>query len=240
MKKLILELKKLKDIVNIEESFNWEIPNPPIVIPDNLTNNFEKNIYLKNHLSDLLKNDTDMSLHYWIIQEWGGIKSFKRNERNDERIRKFKIQLEKGQLTQESFGLISSLSKIASFLDPEQYAIYDSRVIYALNWLLLLHTDIHDYFPQPAGRNKNLLKYDMRTIIRLADPSFRNLEPEDISSPKRYKTAFHEYSILMKNLSSEVYGTDAPYMTEMLLFKSAENIIINQIQSSLKMELIKY
>ena len=40
---------------------------------ENIKSNFVKNIYLKEEFSQAL----DLKNHYWLIQERGGIKSFK-------------------------------------------------------------------------------------------------------------------------------------------------------------------
>ncbi|MGP9668408.1 hypothetical protein ACT3TV_09865, partial [Psychrobacter sp. AOP31-A1-22] len=49
----------------------------------------------------------------------------------------FKQELKLKKLSKKNFETISSLSKVASFLDPEKYFIYDARVAYSLNWLIL-------------------------------------------------------------------------------------------------------
>jgi hypothetical protein len=95
-------------------------------------------VRLKWILSEKYKNNTEQNfIDFWIINNWGGIRGFKQNNRNVEKIKQYKKQLEKRKLTKECFSTISSLSKVSSFLDPENFVIYDSRVIYTLNWLIL-------------------------------------------------------------------------------------------------------
>ncbi len=81
----------------------------------------------------ILQEQQNLNHYYWIIQQWGAIASFKQNPTNDERIIKFIEELKNTKLTKNSFDRISSFSKVASFIDPDHFAIYDSRVIYALN-----------------------------------------------------------------------------------------------------------
>lgn len=210
--------------------YNWDIPNScPIEIPKSIADNYSKNIYLKENLSDALLKDSSLDHHYWVINEWGGIKSFKRNDKNNEKIKNFTSELIKGKLSRNSFSNISSLSKIASFIDPENYTIYDSRVIYSLNWLLFNKSDSKSLFPQPAGRNSDISKYDQETIFRLSGMDF---------SYKPYNTAYHEYCNLIKTLSKTVFpDTDRPYYLEMLLFMIAPSEIIQDICTSVDLQI---
>ncbi|ENU57800.1 hypothetical protein L291_2288 [Acinetobacter guillouiae MSP4-18] len=127
------------------------------------------------------------------------------------------------KLTKNSFDCISSFSKVASFINPDNHAIYDSRVIYALNWLIFNYAPEIELFYQPLGRSSELAKYDMQTIFRL--------------SKKKYvyrsnKSAYQDYCKLMKVLSIEVYGKGSkPYLLEMLLFVIAPIKIVGEIEA---------
>jgi hypothetical protein len=229
MQKLIDKLIELKNKYPIEENFDWDIPsNVPIEISENKKSNYERNIYLKEEFSIALENDINFKNHYWIIQEWGGIKSFKQNSKNDEKIIKFKKQLENNILTKEIFERISSFSKIASFLKPDKYVIYDSRVIYSLNWLLFNYTNEKELYPQPSGRNSKLSMYDMQTIIRLANRNHND---------KSHKIAYNDYCNLIKDLSKKVFNNDKPYQLEMLLFILAPDEIIESIKSTVEINI---
>ena len=224
MNTLIKKLKELSVQIPLENNFDWEFPLSPIIIPKNINNTYCKNIYLKENFNVLLENDLSLKNHYWIIQEWGGIKSLKQNDRNNEKINKFKKQLPTKTLTKEIFNLISSFSKLASFIDHNEYAIYDSRAIYSLNWLLFNFTNKTELYPQPSGRNPKLSQYDLATIF--------NLTSKNIIY-KSYKTAYFEYCELLKFLSKEVYGNDKPYKIEMLLFLIAPTKIIECIEKKI-------
>lgn len=226
-KKFIDELYRISKTYPIEEKFVWGIPeNCPISIPKNINSNFEKNIYLKENLHQCLK-DVSFENYYWIIQQWGGIKSLKENQRNNEKLKKFKKQIEAGKLTKETFGLISSFSKVASFLYPEKFAIYDSRVIYSLNWLIFRYSSKKLFFPQPVGRSASLSKYDMQTIFRLSKIEYQ-YHPEQVS--------FFEYCTLLSELSKIIYGSEKPYYVEMLLFLIAPEYIVKDIEKSITLE----
>ena len=155
-KRLVAAVRSLAAVVRVEESYDWGVPaDCPVAVPDHLSTPYEQNRYLKSALEPGLHSDSDFSAHYWVIKEWGGIRSFKVNKSNNEKIRTFRRELEKGRLTRPTFNVISSLSKLASFWNHEQYAIYDSRAVFALNWLLIKHIPKAKLlFPQPQGRNK--------------------------------------------------------------------------------------
>ncbi|OBY76225.1 hypothetical protein [Acinetobacter gyllenbergii] len=228
MDKLIQKLKELAVQHPLEEYFRWGLPeNNPLRIPLNLTSQFEQNIYLKHNFHSLLASD-DLTDHYWLIQEWGGIRSFKQNDKNDDLLRKFENELKGSTLTRSTFSVISSLSKVASFMDHQAYAIYDSRVIYSLNWLLFRHTTLKEFYPQPIGRNADITQYELNTIFNL------------VNGPVKYKThriAYHDYCQLMQTLSLEVYAKNEPYWVEMLLFILAPKYIVADIKNSLSISL---
>lgn len=228
MTQLIIKLKELFNEVSLEKEFNWNFPNAPIQIPSEITNLYSKNIYLKENFATSLKNDIDFNNHYWIIQEWGGIKSLKKNDLNNEKIKKFKQQLISKKMTSETFGLISSLSKLASFLHPTEYAIYDSRAIYSLNWLLFNFTEKKELYPQPSGRNPKLSQYDLGTIFRLSKQKY---------SFKSHKDAYFDYCSLLTELSKEIFNENKPYKIEMLLFLIAPTKIIDSIETHVKISI---
>ena len=231
MSNLIEALKKIEKESPIDQ-YEWGFPTDcPIIIPVKCTDSFSKNIYLKDNFREKILGDDSLNSHYWAIQRWGGIGSFKKNDRNDLRIKNFLKQLNKGTLTGNSFGCISSLSKVASFTNPDEYAIYDSRAIYTLNWLLFNHSESSKLFPQPIGRSADLARYDMQTIFRLTKREFNYLS---------HKEAFHSYCKLVKQIACEVYGLGSkPYLAEMLLFMAAPTIIINEIEATVSLTIKK-
>lgn len=230
MDKLTSAIKQLT-IENPINQFAWDIPkNCPIIIPKHISDPYSKNVYLKENLSPTLLADASLASHYWSIQKWGGIGSFKKNEQNDKRITKFLNQLKTTTLTKNTFECISSLSKVASFAYPDRFAIYDSRAVYSLNWLIFNYSANIELFPQPTGRGSELAKYDMQTIFNLS---------KRMVTYKSHKTSYHEYCNLLGWLAKIVFGdAGKPYMIEMLLFMIAPTKIIKQIEScvSIKIE----
>lgn len=226
---LVKVLKNLSEEYPLD-SFQWDIPkNCPITIPKYCDSGYQKNIYLKENFKETIRGDKTLDSHYWEVQDWGGIGSFKKNEKNNIRIKNFLRELEKNELTRNTFECISSLSKIASFVNPEKYSIYDSRAIYTLNWLIFNHSSSTELFPQPIGRSAELSKYDMQTIFRLSKRHF---------SYKSHKVAFHQYCATLNKLAPQIFGEGSkPYNVEMLLFMVAPTEIISQIESSVSLKI---
>ncbi|MFA6072394.1 MAG: hypothetical protein WC810_27850, partial [Janthinobacterium sp.] len=143
--------------------------------------------------------------------------------RNAERIKTFKDEVRRGRLTRSTFASISSLSKLSSFWEPARYAIYDSRAIFSLNWLIFRYCEEKHLFPQPIGRSTAISDYDTQTLFRLSGTNHRY---------RSHKTAYHDYCSFLQDLSEEVYGNRRPYFVEMLLFLAAPVNIIDDIKRS--------
>jgi hypothetical protein len=96
---MITAIQNLSATFPLEQHYTWEMPeNVPIDIPQEIGGAFDRNIYLKEHLAEALENDDDLELHYWIIREWGGIKTFQINKRNNDQIQKFRRELNSNRL----------------------------------------------------------------------------------------------------------------------------------------------
>ena len=162
------------------------------------------------------------SKNYWAIQQWGGIKTFKNTTVNDQLITNFLNACNLGTNLQKSqFNKISSLSKVASFSDPFKFFIYDSRVIFSLNWLHLAYGSPKLWYSQPVGRNTKLNKYNLETILNLSDINV-------VAIPEG--EAYLHYCNFILSHYNQIGYTD-PWELEMLLFVIAESEIIEDINS---------
>jgi len=103
-------------------------------------------------------------LSLWIIKDWGGIWS----KKDKETIMLVNAFLEKDK---PDFNRIASTSKVGAFLYPDRNVIYDSRVAYSLNWIILSENAGHKFFPIPEGRNSKMIAFDMNVLIRLKNIS---------------------------------------------------------------------
>lgn len=218
---MIKAIQKLwADHQPLEKHFTWDVPaNCPIPIPAGITTPFERNVYLKNNFHSRLTT-TNWSHYFWIIQDWGGIKSFKDNTKNRDNIDKFFAELNREKLSKGSHDRLSSLSKLAAFKYPRDYSIYDSRAVFSLNWLLFCNQENPELFPQPPGRSKSLAEWDPLQLIRMSKHGYKMLSP---------KEAYFKYCDILKDLSKKALGKDEPFYLEMLLFVAAERWIPKDI-----------
>jgi hypothetical protein len=234
MENVLEQLKKYAQEIDLSNRFFWNfngtflnsIPQVGPYINRSFSNHFERNEALKFKLTEYFQqNPSDVEgLHFWIINDWGGIRNFKNTEQNRGKIRNFKTEVRNGRLTRSTFSTISSLSKLSSFWDCKNFVIYDSRVIYSLNWLILKLSKEKRYFPTPQGRSEVIANYNINTVIRL----FHKDKNRDEDLYFSYKEAYHKYCQLMKDWSLKLWNDSYsrrrqyPFYLEMLLFVIVE------------------
>lgn len=223
----------LRDTYNkgpkIEDLYNWKISKKlrEKYVINNKGSLFNQNVDLKKQMSKDLEVNKSLNIEqaFMIIQDWGGIRSFKKNEGNKKRLK----ELYKKILNDEKIGFdcISSLSKVAAFLKPNKYAVYDSRVAFSLNWLICIHKVDSKLFPQPSGRNKILKEYNIKKRQPLQNKNYYSKDE-----------AYHEYCKLLKEVIKFKDNKNGPKTIqdlEMFLFTIATHTFLtNQIRSSLK------
>lgn len=239
MDKVIDRIMHYSKTIDLEERFDYKfnmdgkaIDQSIIENINSISSNFQKNVQLKKLLQQQYHNCTENSLlDFWIINQWGGIHGFKPHQRNVDKISRFKSQLEKNKLTKENFETISSLSKISSFLNPKEYFVYDARVAYSLNWLILKYENNdrfnYRYFPVPNSRNKSLVNYDIQTILNIAHCG----EAQSHDIYYKPQEAYHYYCHFIKEAANIIYGDkENPFLIEMLLFVIADKEILEEVQ----------
>lgn len=219
---MIDTIRTLWEKLPLMQYYTWSVPaNCPVTIPRHIMGPYDRNVYLKSQFSTRLQDPNNWADCFWLIQDWGGIKTFKDNERNRERIQSFRAQLGKKQLTRDSHSRLPSLSKLAAFGYPNVYSIYDSRAVFSLNWLLFCHQENPALFPQPPGRSKSLTELDTQTLFRLSGRNY---------TVRSYKTAYFEYCDMLKALSQKGLNKKQPFYLEMLLFVAAQEWIPSDIR----------
>lgn len=186
---------------------------------------FERQCLLKKDVCcQLMGRFDNWEADRWIVHVWGGISSFwidlpKKKDGLDghKRIQDFKNELKNKELTRNSYSVISSLSKIASFVNPEEYFVYDSRVAYTLNVLIMEYNEMNDrqelYYHVPSsrgGRTKEITE------------AIKNMGGK--TSYDESKNYF-DYIRLVKALYPKVFDneTSQPFKVEMLLFALGKN-----------------
>lgn len=174
---------------------------------------FHGQLELKRLVGELLQGSfTNWNVDEWIVHQWGGIRAF--NISRHDRIIEFRDHLVHGRLLPIEFQRISSLSKIASFASRDRFFIYDSRVAFSLDGLLLkmwqknpqLPVRFFPLPPAPGGRNEM-----MRRMIFQLCPTATYFSMEE---------TYIEYNNLILDLSKEkkIKKNLPPCWIEMLLF----------------------
>jgi hypothetical protein len=248
---------------NVEEYYNWKIPLDKGHAKDIFTedeiksisddSNFKENVklktLLKNKISIYFNSDDNQKLEKifnWIVLEWGGIRGGKDNE--DKLLILGKNSIAKGDL---EFDRIASSSKILSFFDPEKFVIYDSRIIYSLNAIMLIEGASNIFFPMPSGRNSKMNAFDVEVLIRLKSKGnhyIRKGGKKLISNADKNlfiakKDSYLALNNLVKEINDKIYENDSdkkkyPFYTEMLLFAIADTIIFDLIINSVEIKFV--
>ena len=236
---------------NIERLFEFDIFSKAEI--ENLNNRtpFEKEIVLKKAINKKLietyKNDKFLfdNLCLWIIKDWGGIKTAK-DSGTLELIEEFL------NAKNHSFKRIASSSKVGSYMYPEKYIIYDSRVAYSLNWIILAENAGDKFFPIPEGRNSKMTAFDMNVLIRLINvDKYKPSEINDLDK-RQYvkrsdkltfipeKESYEVLNNLIKEVSLKLWDKEKAkmlYYTEMLLFSIADREIFKDISERVELRL---
>lgn len=259
--RIVNYLKNYKDTLPI--IYTWEVNIDPLVELEIISSNeadrlrddtpYLRALFLKErinyYLLKTINNDQGLfnKLCIWIIRDWGGIKTAK----DDKTIELIKEFLEHHD--NPSYKRIASSSKIGSFMFPEENIIYDSRVAYALNWILLSEDAGEKYFPIPSGRNSKMMAFDMNVLIHLKNinlfqpNSQEELKNKYISKKDKCvyiekKRAYTELNQLIKEVSKKLWDGDLEksrklFYTEMLLFSIADREVFMDITKRLTLNI---
>lgn len=215
----------------------------------NNLSNYEKELILKKKVGEKLaewrtsEKGRFEKLCLWIIEDWGGITGA--NSANT-------IKLVNEFLGQEHplFNRIASSSKVGSYLDPKNFIIYDSRVAYSLNWILLSEDAGGIFFPIPEGRNSKMIAFDMNVLIRMKNIGHYHPKSINQMDNKKYISnkdksiyipkdeAYTVLNSLMKEVNVRLWSDEKSeflYYTEMLLFSLADREIFEDITSRLNL-----
>ncbi len=134
--------------------------------------------YAQRLLKRTLEGDSPekfVALSTWIVTKWGGITA------KDAGVNFFELKSSKMDFR---FDRIASKSKVFSFLEPKNHAVYDARVAYSLNWIILSMGVQTKYFPMPDGRNPRMRGFDLEVIIRLAHSEDYQNAPKKVKGKK--------------------------------------------------------
>lgn len=203
---------------------------------------FQRDEKLKDILSKALRDcehDRDQfeKIALWIIRDWGGI-------HNGSDIDTIKRVNEFFSANKPSFDRIASASKVGALRFPDKFIIYDSRVAYAMNWILLSEDAGDKFFPIPDGRNSKMQAFNLNVLIRLKFPHIYrpdkaeawkkgthiSLRDKELYIPK--PDAYHELNDLVGKVNAVLWHDRRKHQrfyTEMLLFALADKGIFREI-----------
>ena len=213
------------------ESYEW--PKKGLTLEDLLkkydprlrisgANNYEKNVALKQLLSDQCQDDQVdlMKLSEWIIKDWGGIRTLSKNMENyvNHAIMK--------SYPSDLMG-VASYSKLFAMFYPREFAIYDARVAVSLNIIQIISSEKDGtFFPYLMGRNKvtgdqgngrgfaKISAFNRKNIAKTSQKPWRFLNKRDV-----YPTYNKILCVLCEENNWNLWDI------EMLLFSKAESLV---------------
>ena len=259
IEKIVSYLSLYKD--NLEQLYAWDasfkkLVELNILTPEELTEldnqtPFIRTLEVKNKVGEAMRSTrTNNPVYFkklvqWVIKDWGGVIGL--NDENIEPLVNNFIGSEK-----PPFKAISSSSKVGAYLYPEKNAIYDSRVAYALNWIILSQKAGNKFLPMPQGRNSKLTAFDIDVLIRLKN--VEKYKPNSLSDldTRQYiksrdnnnyiseKNAYYEMNKLMLDISSKLWQNpkyEPLFLTGMLLFSIADTIVFQDLTSKISINI---
>ena len=263
-----INIEKISDYlknIDVSKNYNWPIPfdkghGKNIFSKQDLDSfsdmeNFESNLHLKTLLSkkinDAKGNNEIASLKEifeWTVHDWGGIRNGRKNIDS-----LYEMVIEAIENNNLIFNRIASTSKILSFFKPSDHIIYDSRIAYSLNAIMLLADASKIYFPVPEGKNSKMNAFDIQVLIRLKHKSnayHRKGNENLISNADKTlffnkKEAYMNIKDTIQKINKSIYMNDPdkaekPFYTEMLLFGIADTLIYDKIFNNVKLEIEKW
>jgi len=244
---LKLHSRKLKNMFkwdsNIEslEKVFGELPKEYSKNKEAFLHYFDLKKFLEEKLKNIdLESDDFKKIYKWIIKDWGRIKIG--NEDNLHGLVKDFINRKDDK---PRFDRLASTSKVGAFMFPEDCIIYDSRVSYSLNWILLSKGETNNFFPIPEGRNSKMNAFDIDVLIRLINKekylnNYQNDKKNKNHISETDKVLFYdknnaycELNRLVKEVNVLLWDSEEdkhkPYLTEMLLFSIADTVVYKDI-----------
>ena len=255
--KIAAYLEKYKDQLN--ELYDWKVDVRGLAelgvakesewaeLQSSSLSHFQKTEKLKVILSHVL-NEYPIESHQfkkialWIIHGWGRIRKTP-EDKSITAVRDF-LSTEK-----PPFYRIASSSKVGAFMSPSENIIYDSRVAYTMNWIVLSENAGDRFFPMPPGRNTKMLAFDLNVLIRLRyshiykpdkTEQWKNRKHISRRDPEIYISeadAYYELNRLVGHVN-EVLWSDfrksERFYTEMLLFALADRAVFKEITERVK------
>lgn len=160
------------------------------------------------------KQKKEKDVHYKVILNWGGIRSFNKYDIIPQSITK----IEKGIVDFDTYSRISSMSKIFSFYKPSQYFILDSRVSLVINTILIKNKIKNNFIHFPPYRAAgNSVKIGLEKYKSMPT-QFSNMGETYIAYNKLILDVFKKIGKLPNGYINK------PEIVEMVLFTMVDSI----------------
>ena len=202
---------------NVAENYNIRTPSAEqfgIVIEGKTS--YEQNIKLKKKLNEFWSKaarEKQLELSYWVVKEWGGIKT------NTDRTMEKHFRNCSRENPELGYEGMASYTKILMAKDSSNYAIYDSRVSVALNAIQLICNVARGcFFTYVDGRAKVINEFQQHDKYKKS-----NLKKEFPNWDFPHKDdVYPVYLALLKDLSLKTGFSISEI--EMALFSDAKEL----------------
>jgi len=223
LNKIIIDEKIInyfsKRYKHLWQNFNWKIPNID-GFDYSGESTYDANVKLKYYFNLKFNNckniQEQINIAELIIKRWGGIYRIQ-----DKTIKKFINNFNSKKTFPHKN--VSSYSKLYSMIDPDNFAIYDSRVAACLNALQLnLNIKKGYVFNYVNGRNKIIGYRDKKTGFTQDDRYKESYLEYKFNWLKiKKKNNYNFYIEFLKKIQLELENIKI-YDLEMILFSDAE------------------
>ena len=248
IKRLVKYLSS-EDVKKQCSEYNWKIPSDvkqyigekcavSLEKKAGIEKNYSFFYHMNKHYNDLKTTYKKKKLCMWMINKWGGIWNIGDDIYNTalDNIDAFNIN------SDLEFERIASWSKYLTIVNPNKYAIYDTRIAFCLNALKIIYDLDIKYFPMPAGgRNKTINSLNMATIINLVELIDNHISvSKQISESALYynkERAYYEYLKFLCLLNSHLFDgvkQKRLYSTEAILFAISVDVIPDLLINTLR------
>lgn len=139
-------------IRDVGAAYSWAVPDICPVSYEKTGNSLTDTLNLRAacHLLWLTAPERRVEICGWYVRRWGRIA-----KTSDDRIAHYVGTLARGELPDRLMG-VASWSKVASLCDPNKFPIYDARVAFALNALLIRGNIAVPSFRMPGSQSTTI------------------------------------------------------------------------------------
>ncbi|HXS06765.1 MAG TPA: hypothetical protein VN723_08255 [Rhizomicrobium sp.] len=207
-------VKAIEDLIrDVGTHYSWAIPDICPISYEKTGNTLTDTLNLRAacHLLWLTEPERRQEICGWYVRRWGKIA-----KTSDDRIAHYVETLARGALPDRLMG-VASWSKVASICDPNKYPIYDARVAFALNALLIRDNIALAPFRMPGSQSTTINAALKRLKAHGIKESNVNTPVDDY---RRYMALMHRFGTRISLAEMALFGS-APMLAAGLPAPSA-------------------